>query len=154
MLDDDDDQVGERLVSRLPIIVRRRVGWGDCDPAKVVYTPRFADYAASAFFWFSRTILTHQVLRDSGVTTPMKALALEFHHVLRPDELFDMTVTVTAIHNRTFAFSVEAVGIDGVRRFSAVGTPIFVHENAFTSVEIPPEIRAALEKYQRSCALL
>ena len=30
----------EALISRAPVIVRRRVKWGECDPAGVVYTPR------------------------------------------------------------------------------------------------------------------
>ena len=38
----------EYLLSERPLTVRRRVRWGECDPAGVVYTATFADYAISA----------------------------------------------------------------------------------------------------------
>ncbi len=52
-----DEIMDERLLCRSPVKVRRRVRWGECDPAQVVYTPRFADYLAAAYSWFARLVL-------------------------------------------------------------------------------------------------
>ena len=38
----------EYIVSELPLVVRRRVKWGECDPAGVVYTVSFSEYVISA----------------------------------------------------------------------------------------------------------
>lgn len=34
----------EHVLSQLPFVVRRRVKWGECDPAGVVYTVTFSEY--------------------------------------------------------------------------------------------------------------
>lgn len=38
----------EQVLSERPLVIRRRVKWGDCDPAGVVYTPMFSEYVISA----------------------------------------------------------------------------------------------------------
>jgi acyl-CoA thioester hydrolase len=37
----------EHVLRTLPFTVRRRVKWGECDPAKVVYTVTFSEYVIS-----------------------------------------------------------------------------------------------------------
>lgn len=145
----DDLELGERLVSREPVVVRRRVIWGDCDPAQVVYTPRFADYAAAAVQWFWRVANTDGGLdlAAHGLLTPIKAMAFTFHRVLRPDDLFDMTVYVETIRNRTVDLLVEASGTEGAAHFSARFTTILVAADSFESRPIPSPTRRALESY-------
>ncbi len=36
----------EAVLADTPFVVRRRVKWGECDPAGVVYTPSFSEYVA------------------------------------------------------------------------------------------------------------
>ena len=43
----------EAVVSKQPFTVRRRVRFGDCDPAGVVYTVQFSEYVVSAMDLFS-----------------------------------------------------------------------------------------------------
>jgi acyl-CoA thioesterase FadM len=147
---DADEEFTERLLCRAPVIVRRRVQWGDCDPAKVVYTPRFAEFAASGFFWFKRTVLgeVQADLDAARVGTPMKALALEFYKTLRVDEYFDMTLYVTAVRNRTFDLLLDARDREGVPRFRATLSPILVDRATFTSIAIPDPLRGVLERYR------
>lgn len=146
-----DEVMDERLLSRKPIIVRRRVRWGECDPAQVVYTPRFADYLAAAFSWFIRIELKEALGADDGtrLRTPMKALALEFHHVLRPDDLFDMTVYVTSVRKRTFDLLIVAQSTTGESRFVGRLSPIIVNAN-FRSIDLPERIHNVLSAY-REC---
>lgn len=145
-----DDDLGERLISREPVIVRRRVLWGECDPAQVVYAPRFADYGASAVQWFWRAGLPDggSNLASEGMMTPIKHMAFTFHHVLRPGDLFDMTVHVGAIRDRTIDLLIDAKAADGSACFSARFTPILVAAHSFESRPIPSPIRHALEAYR------
>lgn len=149
-----DDFVDERLLCRNPIIVRRRVRWGECDPAQVVYTPRFADYLAAAFSWFSRIHLSDKLTADDGtrLATPMKALSLEFHHPLRPDDLFDMTVHVEAVRQRTFDLLIIAQSPSGEPRFTGRLSPALV-DGSFRSVNLPQPVLDGLSAYQASCGL-
>lgn len=146
----DIETVGEILISKSPVIVRKRVGWGECDPAGVVYTPRFADFLAAAFMWFSRAILTDVLVADDGtrLATPMKALSLEFHHVLRPSEIFDMTVSVGEVRRRTFDLRVEGHSATYGRCFAGSLTPILVRPPDFGYVEMPEAMRAVLNAYK------
>lgn len=146
-----DEFVDERLLFKNPVTVRRRVRWGECDPAQVVYTPRFADYLAAAFSWFTRTILSDNLVADDGtrLATPMKALSLEFHHTLRPDDLFDMTVYVEAVRKRTFDLLIIARSPSEGPRFLGRLSPILV-DGSFRSVNLPQRVEAALLAYQES----
>lgn len=149
---DLDETTSERLLSICPVVVRRRVHWGECDPAKVVYTPRFADYLAAAYGWFTRAILGGSFAIDGKTrfATPMKALSLEFHHVLRPGDLFDMTVKVVAVRTRTFDLEIVAHSPEGAPLFAGRLSPIVVGIDDFRSVPLPASARDRLRDYQNA----
>lgn len=145
-----DGMASERLVGKSPVVVRRRVLWGECDPAGVVYTPRFAEYLVAAYSWFRRTVLVDSLLVADGVqlATPMKALALDYHRVLRPDELFDMTVHVVKVGDRTFDLSIVATNVDGIPCFTGALSPIVVRPPDFGRAALPVAARDALVEYK------
>lgn len=148
-----DDYV-EALICRRPIIVRRRVVWSECDPAGVVYTGRFCDYAASAYGWFLRSVMNEgATLASSGFGTPMKAVSFEFHRMLWPDDWFNMTVRVTAIRNRSFDIEVDALSDDKEPIFTASLAPIFIDNLAKASCAIPDLFRQKLDQYQNIGAI-
>ncbi len=138
------------VVSHQPFVVRKRVLWGECDPAGVVYTPRFGDYLALAVGWFTRAVLEgpNGTLASQGVATPMKSMSLVFHRVLRPEETFDMLVTVGEIRTRTFDVHVQARGEDAALRFEGRLSPILVRPGTFESVAIPDAVRATLQAHR------
>jgi acyl-CoA thioesterase FadM len=148
------DDASERVISRLPVTIRRRVRWGDCDPAGVVYTPAFAHYAVSAFEWTMEALLGGPLHRESeqlAFGTPFKALTFEFRSALRPDQLFDMECTIPEIRNRTFDIDILARDIGHKHVFVARLTPIFVALTERRAIPIPAEVRAKLEDYRRHC---
>jgi acyl-CoA thioesterase FadM len=87
-------------------------------------------------------------LAASGTITPIKSMAFTFHRTLKPDDLFDMTVHVGAIRDRTLDLLIEATGMDGLERFSARLTPILVSSRSFESTAIPLPARQAFEGYR------
>lgn len=142
-----DLSFSEALISRRPFVVRRQVVWGECDPAGVVYTPRFADYLVSAFQWFLRCELADTGLAELGIGTPMKAMSLEFHRMLKPGDWFDMRVAVTAVRTRTFDLGIQATGDDGCLHFAGLLTPIMLDNEKGVGVAIPDGTRARLQAY-------
>ena len=139
----------EWVVHSVPFTVRRRVRFGDCDPAGVVYTVRFSDYVVSVADLFMSDLLGGPFLEALGeVDTPNKALAFVFHAPLRPEDEFDMLVTVPEIRTRTFDLHVAASLLDGTPAFDATVTPICMLPADRRSVPIPAKLRALLEHYQ------
>lgn len=149
-----DEEYRERLVCRVPVTVRRCVLWGECDPAQVVYTPRFADYLVAAFGWFTRTVINAEAptLSDLGLGTPAKGLELDFHRTLRPEQWFEMTVLLGAVRTRSFDLLVTARNDDGALVFEGRVSPILIERATFKSAAIPDVIRERLEAYRAAVA--
>ncbi len=141
----------EYIVSDRPLVIRRRVKWGDCDPAGVVYTPTFSEYVISAAELFYGSLFNttpQRAKHEQGFGTPSRALSFDFRLSLRPDDFFDMTVAVAEIHSRTYVLDITARTPQGDVIFVATLTPVCVARDERRSIEIPAAFRAALEKYQ------
>jgi acyl-CoA thioesterase FadM len=140
----------ESVVSTSPFTIRRRVRFGDCDPAGVVYTVRFSDYAVSAMDLFLSHLLGGPHLEQlPGVQTPIKALSFIFSAPLRPNDEFDMVVTVREIRTRTFDLAIVATLPSGTVAFEALLTPICITAGEHrSSLPIPARLRTSLVKPQ------
>jgi acyl-CoA thioesterase FadM len=141
----------EYVVSERPLVIRRRVKWGECDPAGVVYTPIFSEYVISAAELFYGSLFNttpQRAKNEQGFGTPSRALSFDFRRSLRPDDSFDMTVTVADIHSRTYVLDITGRTPEGHVIFVATLTPVCVARDERRSIDIPAAFRAALEQYQ------
>jgi acyl-CoA thioester hydrolase len=145
----------EHVLGTHPFVIRRRVKWGDCDPAGVVYTVTFGEYVISAaelFYGFLFDGTPQRIKDEEGFGTPTRALEFDFRKSLRPDEEFDMTVLVAKIQTRTYVLDITARTPSGEVVFRAALTPICVARGERRAIEIPAALRAALERYRATCA--
>jgi acyl-CoA thioesterase FadM len=145
----------EAIINERPLIIRRRVKWGDCDPAGVVYTPVFSEYVISSAELFYGSLFgstPQKAKHQQGFGTPTRALAFDFRLSLRPDDEFDMTVAVAAINTRTFVLSITGRTLAGDVIFVATLTPVCVARDERRSIDIPAEFRARLRAYQQASA--
>jgi acyl-CoA thioesterase FadM len=145
----------EYTVSAIPLVVRRRVKWGECDPAGVVYTVAFSEYVMSAaeLFYGSLFETTPQrAKKEQGFGTPSRALDFDFRLSLRPDDEFEMTIGVVDIRSRTYVLEITGRTATGDVAFVARLTPVCVARDERRSIEIPPNFRKALEHYRNACA--
>lgn len=145
----------EQVLSQLPLVIRRRVKWGECDPAGVVYTVTFSEYVISAAELFYGALFDstpQRVKREQGFGTPSRALSFDFQRSLRPDDEFDMTVTVADIHSRTYVLDITGRTPLGDVVFVAKLTPVCVAREERRSIEIPDAFRHALQRYRDACA--
>ena len=139
----------ERVTSTCPFTIRRRVRFGDCDPAGVVYTVRFSDYAVSAMELFLAELLGGpHLVQLAGINTPIKALAFVFSASMRPNDEFDMRVMVREIRTRTFDLAIAGTLADGTPAFEVLLTPITI-DAEFRSIAIPDVLRTLLTTYQQ-----
>lgn len=137
----------EYLISTHPLVVRRRVLWGECDPAGVVYTPRFADYAASARdFWF-RHVLHHSDRPHPSrkqITFPMRAMQFDFRSMIAADDVFDMTVSLAEVRTRSFTLQIVATHPDSRPAFLANLSQVAFDQEQGAAVLLPASIRQTL----------
>jgi len=152
-MDWNDLDYSEKMISTQPVVVRRRVKFGECDPAGVVYTPVFSEYALSSFQWFQSVMLggpMWQELKRAGIDSPIKALTFEFRNMLVTEQVFEMTCRVADIRTRTF--DLEVTGRSATKTphdiFVAKVTPIFLSRTEKKSIEIPDWLRRSLEQYR------
>ena len=145
----------EAVIGKLPLVVRRRVKWGDCDPAGVVYTVTFGEYVISAAELFYGALFEttpQRAKQQQGFGTPSRALSFDFRRSLYPDDEFDMTVTVADIRSRTYQLDITARTPDtGDVIFMAQLTPVCVAREERRSIEIPQAFRTALQTYRDAC---
>jgi len=141
----------ETVICSSPFTIRRRVRFGDCDPAGVVYTVRFSDYVVSAMDLFLSELLGGPFLEClQGVQTPIKALNFVFLAPLRPNDDFDMIVSVREIRTRTFDLAIAAALPSGTPVFEALLTPICITTAADRrSLAIPERLRILLTHDQQ-----
>lgn len=144
----------ESVVSRQPFIVRRRVRWGDCDPAGVVYTGRFPEYLLGAVSFFTDHIAggsMHALTRSLGVDLPCKGMTFEFISSLWPNDVFDIQCEVSEIRSSSFDIACTAKKGDGALVFKATFSPICIEikNSVRTRTPIPQEIREAVMRYKR-----
>jgi acyl-CoA thioesterase FadM len=146
----------EAVVGQQPVVIRRRVKWGECDPAGVVYTPEFADYVISAAELFYGELLgmpPQEAKRAHGFGTPTRALSFDFRRSLRPDDIFVMTVIVEDLRDRTYVLNIVARTPNDEIIFIATLTPVCVSRDERTSIPIPEEFRLRLLRYRDACGV-
>ena len=147
--------ITEQVLEVAPFRIRRRVKWGECDPAGVVYTARFSDYVLSTYELFMRELLGGEFQNskdEHGFGTPCKAMSFEFLASLRPDEEFEMTVLLAEVRSRTFDLDISGSHIEGRDIFRARITPITIKRgDRSRAIELPTMLRERLEAYRSRC---
>jgi acyl-CoA thioester hydrolase len=112
-----------------------------------VYTVNFSEYvisAANRFYAFLLGVPVEAGKDAQGFGTPVKALSFVFNKSLRPDELFDMSVAVTDVRERSFDLAITGTGVTGETIFSATLRPICIARSERRSIAIPVEFRNRL----------
>lgn len=128
-----------------------QVEWGDCDPAKIVFYPRyFAWVDASGHHMLERVGLDHDVLWDKykirGLV--LGKVAMSFSSPGFYGDILDIKTRVVKIGNSSFEFEHEIRRDDTLLltgqelRIWAVDSPD--HDSGITAKPIPDEVRQLL----------
>jgi YbgC/YbaW family acyl-CoA thioester hydrolase len=133
----------------------RQVKWGECDPAGIVYTPRFADFVAEAHLAFFEHLFaapSYELLSSHRLALPAKALSLEFKRPLRPGALFIIEVSVADIRTRTYDLHMVARDAGGDDAFTAKFTLICLDTEIQKAVPLPDFLRDRLVAFRGKLA--
>lgn len=144
----------EQVVSLNPFVVRRRIAFRDCDPAGIVYTPRFLDpIATSAVDLFMGELIGMHGNRDAemqGVDTPAKAVNLVFYSRVAFGDTVDLEVHCSNIGRTTFEITVSGRSLEGELHFETSLTTICVErEPVYRARPVPEYLKTKLEPYRQ-----
>lgn len=140
-----DDEVFEHEI---------RVGWGDCDPARIAYTgklPMFALEAIEAWWEHHLGGGWYQMELDRGVGTPFVHMSLNFRSPVTPRHRLKCKVWPTRLGETSIAFRVEAFQ-DGTLSFEGDFVCVFAVPIELKKTPPPDDIRAIVEERIRAGA--
>ncbi|MBS0126006.1 acyl-CoA thioesterase [Thetidibacter halocola] len=120
-----------------------RVTWGDCDPAKIVYTARIPWFALDAInAWWEHHLGEgwYQLELDRGLGTPFVNMTLDFRAPITPRHRLLCAVRPVRLGETSISF--EVLGRqDRVLCFEGRFTCVFVVAQDFRKCAPPDDIR-------------
>ena len=136
-----------------PFVYEIRVGWGDCDPAKIAYTGRLPDFALSAIdAWWEHTLGGdgwYQLEMDRGFGTPFVHLSMDFRAPVTPRHRLMCETFPVRLGTKSITFRVLGRQ-DGVLCFEGTFTCVFSIAGTVTTQSAPPDIREIVEPLIRA----
>lgn len=138
-----------------PFSMPRRIGFGETDAARIVYTVRFFDYAIDAIdAWFDSIAgASFYVLNtEYDISCPFVHAELDFQAPLRPGDDLVTQVFVERLGRSSLTFRVRGMLRAGRPCFSGRFTVSFIAPSLMKAMPVPAEIAARVELYQARCA--
>ena len=121
-----------------------RVTWGDCDPAKIVYTGRIPWFALDAInAWWEAHLGGgwYQLELDRNVGTPFVHMSLDFRAPITPRHRLICEVQPLKLGTSSITFGVNGFQ-DGTLCFEGRFVSVFITADKFEKRDAPEDIRA------------
>jgi 4-hydroxybenzoyl-CoA thioesterase len=133
-----------------PLVVR----FGDCDPAGIVYFPRFFDWFHQAMeTWFSERlgVAYADVIRDQKIGFPAVRSEADFVAPCPLGDALHVVLSVQSLGKRSLALGYEVVGASDGKLRARGRTHVVVCDlstpGALRSVPVPEALRAAIVRF-------
>lgn len=121
------------------------ITWGDCDPARIVYSGRIPWFALDAINgWWEHKLDGmgwFQMEMDRNFGTPFVHMSLDFFHPITPRHPLICAVWPEKLGDKSITFRVEG-SQDGTLCFTGKFVNVFIESSSFTSRVPPEDIRA------------
>jgi 4-hydroxybenzoyl-CoA thioesterase len=137
-----------------PFAVTRRVRWGDCDPAGIIYTPRVLDYVMEIMESWYREVVGAPWLalnREMSMGAPTVRVELDFLDAPVPDQELRLDLLVEDLGRSSITFRVSGRDRAGKAYFRAKLVSCFISRPAFKPISIPQEFRDRIQAYRTDC---
>ncbi len=123
-----------------------KVRWGDCDPAKIVYTANIPGWALEAIeaWWEHHAGVDWYIINvDRNLGTPFVHMKLDFRSPLTPRHMLECDVTLKRLGHRSITFAVAGYQ-GGVLCFEGEFVCVFVDAATMKPRTPPSDIVAAI----------
>jgi 4-hydroxybenzoyl-CoA thioesterase len=138
----------------VPFTTRRRILWGDSDPAGILYTPRVFHYALETVEEWLIEMFAHtsMTLRDNlKIDTPTVKISCEFMFPMKTSEYIDISLEIKKLGNASLNYVFDGFDTKENHCFHVDQVVCFVDADSFKAITIPIEFREKIEAYQISC---
>lgn len=128
--------------------ISRRIAWGECDPARIYYTPRAVDYAVEAVEAWSDEVFDSCLadLADShGFDVPFVRVTCDYHRPVVASQVIELSVQIAAMGRCSITFAVVGKDGKGATCFLAHLTVCFVEKKHCKAAPIPAGLRRIIE---------
>jgi 4-hydroxybenzoyl-CoA thioesterase len=147
-----ETMMGERrelALGETRFVSRQKIRFGDVDHAGIVYYPRILHYCHVALEdWLQSTeeLSLHRLIGEKRWGTPVVGLEASFHGPMTHGEAIDVHLTVERVGTRSFTLGFRVCNVpEGKACARTEVSHAMVDLKTFTSMDIPPAIRALLE---------
>lgn len=125
-----------------------RVGWGDCDPARIAYTANIPAWSLEAIeAWWAHLVGGagwYHMEFDLGWGTPFVHMDLDFRSPVTPRHRLVCTVAPTRLGTRSITFRVTG-SQDGTLCFEGTFVSVFIVAGSLETREVPADVRDLIE---------
>lgn len=128
------------------------IRFSHCDPAAIVYFPRFFDLAHSTMEdWFSQGVgfPLPELIVNRRIGTPTVAIQCDFAKPLRMGDTLRFELQVTQLGNASVVLLYRGYK-DGEEHLRITQTLVFMDLEAARAVPIPEDVRPNIERYLAS----
>lgn len=129
-----------------------RVGWADCDPARIAYTGRIPYFALEVIdAWWAHNVGDDwfRMNMDENIGTPFVHLSMDFRSPITPRHMLECKVELIKLGTSSIRFSVKGFQA-GVLCFEGEFVEVFVDAASMTKVGVPSKYRDQLSEAQSS----
>jgi acyl-CoA thioesterase FadM len=137
-----------------PFSYRRRVAFGECDPARIYFAPRAVDYAVEAVeAWFESVlgISWAGLVGGHGLEATFRRVECEFLRPLIAGQVVRVRLRVAGVAPSRLTFLAAGEGSSGEECFRVRLEGILAGRDGWTPVPIPAEYLARVEAYRSGC---
>lgn len=132
----------------MPYRRRQQIEFNHCDPAGIVFYPRFLEFANSITENFFADVVGRSYARiiGNGDGVPTVRLECDFRTPSRLGEVLELTLAVTAVGRSSVDLDITGRGTgEDAPRFTIAKRIVFIDGRAMKSAPWPEEMRARLE---------
>jgi 4-hydroxybenzoyl-CoA thioesterase len=106
-----------------------RVEFNHCDPAGIVFYPRYFEMVNSTCETFFRDVVgySYAAMMRAGDATPTASLQATFHAPTRLGEVLDWQLVILRIGSASLLLRIVAMGEDGQARVTVEKTLVFTN---------------------------
>lgn len=138
--------------------VARRLRWGECDPAGIIYTPAALDIATKILEDWTRDILGHTWFKmnfEMGLGMPTVRAEIDFAAVLLVDREYVCDLHIIKVGGASLTVRITAHDGAGEIFFNVTITSCLVEKpepHSYKAKRWPDDFRAKIEAYRDGCA--
>jgi 4-hydroxybenzoyl-CoA thioesterase len=135
-------------------VQERRVSWGDCDPAGILYTPRVFDYCTEAIEGWYRDVAGTPWLalgREHNIGSPMVHASCDYLKAMPPGLALGVSVRIDKLGGASLTFRVEGRDAGDVIYFRAKYVACITDFGVGRATRIPAFLRQCAEDYMAGC---